>query len=221
MRILAEILKHERTEVFITLMTYDIVRFIGKPDSREKMVDLFGTENYEGYTRGNTPEERVNFITTLYRTQLLNLARAKHVIGFRVNTPGQEGRARYFLFHASTNIKALKEMKNAMDRTSDQEFKFEAIGVGDGDQLDLFVARPKAQIKNALLGHVEKPPRRSIPYLEIENWGYERTSGVARHIKTALIELEKEGKVKIDRKPRQRTNTVTEGAMITFVAPQF
>jgi three-Cys-motif partner protein len=201
MKLLAEILRHERTEVFITLMTYDIVRFIGKPDSTEKMVELFGTESYRDYTRCNTPEERVNFITTLYRSQLLGMAKAKHVIGFRINTPGQEGRARYFLFHASTNITALKEMKNAMERTSDREFKFEAIGVGEGDQLDLFVATPEAQIKAALLGRIEKPPVRSIPYLELENWGYERTSGVARHIKVALVELEKEGKVKIDRKP--------------------
>jgi hypothetical protein len=47
--------------------------------------------------------------------------------------------------------------------------------------------------------------------------GYERTSGVARHIKSALVELEGEGKVKIERKPRQQKNTVVEGATIMFV----
>src|SRR5258708_40090913 len=114
-------LNHERTEVFITLMTSDIVRFMVKPDAEKKMVELFGTEDYKGHRRCNTPEERVNFITTLYRRQLLGMAKAKNAIGFRINTPGQEGRARYFLFHASNHIKALKEMKNAMDRTSDRE----------------------------------------------------------------------------------------------------
>ena len=217
MKLLAEILNHERTEVFITLMTYDIVRFMVKPDAEKKMVELFGTEDYKGHTRCNTPEERVNFITTLYRRQLLGMAKAKNAIGFRINTPGQEGRARYFLFHASNHIKALKEMKNAMDRTSDREFKFEAIGVGEGDQLNLFVATPEAQIKGALLGRIEMSAPRPIDYLQIEDWGYERTSGVARHIKSALVELEGEGKVKIERKPRQQRNTVVEGATIMFV----
>jgi hypothetical protein len=58
---------------------------------------------------------------------------------------------------------------------------------------------------------------RPIDYLQIEDWGYERTSGVARHIKTALVELEGEGKVKIERKPRQQRNTVVEVATIIFV----
>ena len=62
-------------------------------------------------------------MTSLYRRQLLGMAKAKHAIGFRINTPDQGDRAKYFLFHASSHIKALKEMKNAMARKSDQVFK--------------------------------------------------------------------------------------------------
>ena len=217
MTLLAEILKHERTEVFVTFMTYDIVRFMVKPDAEKKMVELFGTEEYKEHAQKcKTAEERVNFISTLYRRQLVGMAKAKHVFGFRVNTPGQEGRARYFLFHASNHIKALKEMKNAMDRTSEQEFKFEAIGVGEDNQLDLFVATPEKLVKAALLVLVEKAPGGKMEYSKIENWAYERTSGVARNIKAALVELEKEGKVKIERKPKQKTNTVVDGAVVEF-----
>ncbi len=218
MSLLTDILKHERTEVFITFMTYDIVRFMVKDDAEKRMVELFGTDEYKQHSsQCKTPEERINFITTLYRRQLLSIAKAKHVIAFRINTPGQEGRARYFLIHGSNHIKALKEMKNAMDRMSEGEFKFEAIGVGAGEQLDLFVATPEAQIKAALLGFVEKAPGSRIEYSKVEDWAYERTAGVARHIKAALVELEREGKVKIDRKPRQQKTTVVEGAMIEFV----
>ena len=219
MNLLAEILKHERTEAFITFMTYDIVRFMDKPEEQDKMLGLFGTDDYRNHAaQCKTPEQRVNFITTLYRRQLLAEAKAKHVLGFRVNTPGQGQRARYFLFHASNNIKALKVMKEAMDRISDQEFKFEAIGVGESEQFDLFVATPQDQIKAALLGHIEKAPASGIEYMDLEDWAYERTSGVARHIKKALIELEQqEGKLEIERKPRQQTTTVAEGAIIKFV----
>lgn len=217
MTLLAEILKHERTEVFITFMTYDIIRFMVKEDAEKKMVELFGTVDYKAHaSKCKTPEERVNFITTLYRRQLVEMAKAKKVIGFRVNTPGQEGRARYFLFHASNHIKALKEMKNAMDRTSDQEFTFEAIGVGEDNQLDLFVALPENMIKAALLRFVEKAPGSKAEYSKIEDWAYERTSGVARNIKAALIELEKEGKVRIIRQPGQQKKTVVDGATTEF-----
>jgi three-Cys-motif partner protein len=217
MALLARILKHARTEVFVTFMTYDIVRFMRTPSFEKKMIELFGTEDFRGYKECTTPEERVNFVTTLYRRQLLSIARAQKVIGFRINTPGQRQRARYFLFHASHHIKALKVMKDAMDRTSDQDFKFEAIGVGAGEQFDLFVATPEAQIKALLLGHIRQAPQSRIEYSEIEDWAYERTSGVARHIKAALIELEAEGKVNIERKPRQLRTTVANGASIHFV----
>lgn len=219
MKLLADILKNDRTEAFITFMTYDIVRFMDKPEEQDKMLALFGTGDYKGHAaQCKSPEQRVNFITTLYRQQLLTAAKAKHVLGFRLNTPGQGQRARYFLFHASNNIKALKVMKDAMDRISDQEFKFEAIGVDEGEQFDLFVATPEAQIKASLLGHIERAPGSQIEYSQLEDWAYERTSGVARHIKDALLELEQqEGKVEIDRKPRQQKTSVMPGATIRFV----
>ncbi len=183
------------------------------------MFDLFETDAYKRHiTECHTPEQRVNFITTLYRQQLLTTAKAKYALGFRVNTPAQGERARYFLFHASNNTKALKEMKNAMARVSEREFSFEAIGVGPEEQLDLFVDKPEAQIKTAILDHLKMSPRSQTEYSQLEDWAYERTAGIARHIKTALIELESEGKVEIERKPRQRKNTVTEGALVKFVA---
>ena len=158
----------------------------------------------------------MNFVTTLYRQQLLTAAKAKYVLAFRINTPGQGQRARYFLIHASNHIKALKVMKDEMSGVSDREFSFEAIGIGEGEQLDLFVAKPEALIKDAILNHVKTCPASRIEYTQLEDWAYERTAGVARHIKAALVELEAEGKLRIERKPRQRTNTVTEGAVIKF-----
>ena len=217
MRFLAEILKHPRTEAFVTLMTYDIVRFMDKPEQQSKMFDLFGTDAYKKHiSECTTPQQRVNFVTSLYQQQLRAVAKARYVLGFRINTPGQGERARYFLFHASNNIKALKEMKNAMSRVSDREFSFEAIGIGAAEQLDLFVDKPELRIKAAVLDHVKTCPGSRTEYSEVEDWAYERTAGVARDIKKALTELEKEGKVAIERKPGQRTNTVTEGATIKF-----
>lgn len=217
MTLLAEILKRERTEVFINFDTYDIVRFIGEADRAPKMLELFGTEEYKEHAKFEKSEERVNFVTSLYRRQLLGMAKAKHAIGFRINTPDQGDRAKYFLFHASSHIKALKEMKNAMARKSDQVFKFEAIGVGVSEQFNLFEATPEAKLKMELLGIIEKAPNNGIEYSKVEDWAYDRTSGVERDIKKALVDLEGEGKVEIQRQPGQQKKTVVKGAKIKFM----
>ena len=53
-----------------------------------------------------------------------------------------------------------------------------------------------------------------VDYNVIEDWAYANTNGIADTIKEALISLEKEKKLKINRKHGQHLNTVTSGARI-------
>jgi hypothetical protein len=55
---------------------------------------------------------------------------------------------------------------------------------------------------------------REVDYDEIADWAYANTTGVAKTIKEALVELEHDGKVSIKRQPGQRNNTVVSGARI-------
>ena len=93
-------------------------------------------------------------------------------------------------------------------------FKFEAIGVGDSEQFNLFEATPEVKLKMELLGVIEKAPTNGIEYSKVEDWAYDRTSGVERDIKKALVELEGECKVEIQRQPGQQKKTVVKGAKI-------
>jgi three-Cys-motif partner protein len=214
--LLSRILRHPMTELFINFMAYDIVRFMGQPNFKEHMLELFGTEKYSEYTKCSTPEDRVSFIATLYYSQL-RLAGAKHVIPFRINTPGQGDRAKYFLFHASKHIKALKLMKDTMAKASDREFSFEAIGLDPNEQLMLFAATPESQIKSKIHARYSTEAQRPVPYQIIEDWAYDATPAISSQIKIALMDLEREGRIKINRGPRQRSTTVTSPATIEFL----
>jgi len=131
---------------------------------------------------------------------------------FRVNTPSQGTRPRYFLIHASKAIRALKTMKNNMAKVSDAPYRFEAIGLVSG-QMSLFENPDKVTLRE----RIEELCRNAkgwVDYDEIEDWAYANTTGVAKTIKEALIELEHDGKVSIKRQPGQRKNTVVSGARI-------
>jgi hypothetical protein len=103
-------------------------------------------------------------------------------------------------------------MKNNMAKVSDAPYRFEAIGLVTG-QMSLFENPEKV----ALLDRIEELCRNAkgeVDYDEIEDWAYAKTTGVAKTIKEALVELEHDSKVSIKRQHEQRKNTVVSGARI-------
>ena len=62
---------------------------------------------------------------------------AKYVMPFRVNTSGQGTSPRYFLIHASKDIRALRDMKNNMAKVSDAHYRFGGHWIISG-QMSLF-----------------------------------------------------------------------------------
>jgi len=213
METLSRILRYPRTELFINLMVYDICRFLMEDHAQGHLRTLFGTDEYK---KGEslTEDARASFIMDLYCRQLKAVAKAEFIQPFRINTPGQGTRPRFFLIHASQNIKALKEMKHAMRKSSTQPFRFEAIGLDPCIQLDLFKPTGEEQLREKIYSCISNHTKDVISYEEIENLGYQITDGIDQDIKKALICLEKTKGLKIHRKTRQRKNTVTVGALI-------
>ncbi len=150
----------------------------------------------------------------LYCKKLKERANGIYILPFRMNTPGQGRRPRYFLIHISQHIKALKEMKNQMAKASSQSFRFEAIGLDSCRQLDLFEPSGEEVLRDKISQFISRDLNNVISYEELENWAYQSTSGVAREIKQALKALENDEEIVIRRKRRQRTNTVNNGAHI-------
>ena len=59
--------------------------------------------------------------------------------------------------------------------------------------------------------------KKQIEFTNLENWAYANTNGIKKTIQNALIELENEKIIEIERQPRQRKSTVTEGAIISVL----
>ncbi len=214
--IIKKILEYERAEVFINFMIYDIVRFCKEEEYKEKLIEQFGCDDFIKAGAIENSEEKQAFLLNLYVKNLYEIANAEFVMPFRVNTPDMGTRPRFYLIHASNHLKALKTMKNEMYKLSESEYSFEAIGVSS--QLTLFEDPNKVELKDALLAYIKDRNPQYIPYTEIENWAYAKTSGVSRTIKDTLVELEQQDKkIEIKRKPRQRTTTVTPGAKIKYL----
>ena len=213
METVLRILKHPRTELFINFMHYDINRFLQTEHSQEHLQSLFGSDEYKNAASLNS-DGKTSYFMDLYCKKLKEKASGIYVLPFRMNTPGQGRRPRYFLIHVSQHIKALKEMKNCMARASSQAFSFEAIGLGAERQLNLFELNDEDKLKNQILSRVNYYQDRDVLYENVENWAYEHTAGIRKDIKNALLQLEQEKTIIINRKKLQRKSTVTEGAII-------
>lgn len=214
MQTLKRILSYPRSELFINFMVYDVVRFWEQDHAEQAMLELFGSEEYKDVDKAQNPEQRQMFFINLYSKNLKHIAQAQYVMPFRVNTPGQGDRPRYYLIHASRHIKALKVMKDGMARVSDVKYRFEAIGV-NSSQMSLFEDPEKINLRNRIMSLIQE--WKQVGYDTLEEWGYANTNGISGTIKEVLTQLENSGLVGIQRKPRQRKNTVTIGATITFI----
>ncbi|MCH7731775.1 MAG: three-Cys-motif partner protein TcmP, partial [Candidatus Marinimicrobia bacterium] len=216
LRTLKRILKYKRTELFINFMIYDIVRFCDSKEHEHRMYDLFGCWDFKKAREYTSPEKKQLYLKNLYCEQLKESAKARFVMPFRINTPEQGTRPRYYLIHASQNIKALKEMKDSMAKVSDSPYQFEAIGLSS-DQFSLFEDPGKISLKERINTFCKDAYPQALEYTEIENWSYVYTNGVKRTIKDAIVNLEQDERVEIIRKPGQKKTTVTKGATIVHL----
>ncbi len=214
MQTLKRILSYPRSEIFINYMVYDVVRFWEQDHAEQPMLELFGTEEYKDVDETQNAEQRQLFFMNLYCKNLREIAKSRYVMPFRINTPGQRVRPRYYLIHASQHFKALEVMKDNMARVSDVEYRFEAIGVKTA-QMSLFEDPEKVDLRNRIKDYCKE--QGTIFYDDIEKWAYVDTNGIKKTIKEALMQLEREDLIEIQREPKKRNNTVTEGAQIKYI----
>ncbi|MBN2322228.1 MAG: three-Cys-motif partner protein TcmP [Spirochaetes bacterium] len=213
--ILKDLLSNPRTELFINFMIYDIVRFCETKQFESLLTKQFGDEEYKKIDTTSNPETKQLYLKNLYCQNLRKYANAEYVMPFRVNTPDQGQRPRYYLIHVSKNIKALKVMKNSMSKISQADYSFEAIGINTL-QMSLFNDPEKISIEEKLKEYCRSAFPKPLEYTHIEDWAYVNTNGVAKTIKDSLKILEEKGIIEIRRKKGQRANTVTDGALIRF-----
>jgi hypothetical protein len=87
---------------------------------------------------------------------------------------------------------------------------------GITSQLSFFEDPHKRSLREMIKQHCKEIYPSEVEYSELEEWAYANTNGVAKTIKEALIKIENDKYIRIIRRKRQRTTTVTEGAMIRY-----
>lgn len=202
-KLIKEILSISRTEVFITFMYRDIARFLRSDNVEEIFDELFGTTIWRGILKRNLAGlEREHVLRDLYITQLREQAAVRFVFPFRVCMP-EKSQTLYYLIHATNNFKGLFLMKGIMYNQG-AEGTFAYLGPGDfiAKHQTILFADDTPSLKKFL---VQRFKGETLSYEDIEEKTYLETRFVDKHYREALKELEKEGKLKINRISSKRS----------------
>ncbi|MEK7309219.1 MAG: three-Cys-motif partner protein TcmP [Planctomycetota bacterium] len=206
-KVIQKILSNPKTEVFFTLMTRDINRFLEVGHAEQHLDELYGTKEWKNLQSSPKPEVA---LVDLYRKQLHNSAKVKYSLAFRVCMP-EITQTVYYLIHVTNNFKGHNIMKSIMYNQS-ADGKFAYLGPNDlteKSQVKLFNVNNISDLKQCLL---ERFKGKTIEFAKIheitcEPW-YTEPPFIDTHYKDAIEELEKEKKVVITgRGPRGGLNT--------------
>ena len=192
-----QILSISRTEVFITYMYRDIARFLGSDNVEEIFDELFGTTIWRKILKQDlSGSDREHALRDLYITQLREHAGVEFVFPFRVCMT-EKSQTLYYLIHATNNFKGLFLMKGIMyNQGAGGTFAY--LGPEDytAKHQTMLFADDTPSLKKFL---AQKFKGETVTYEDIEEKTYLETRFIDKHYREALKDLEKEGKVKINR----------------------
>ena len=198
LKIIKKLLSIEKTEVFITFMIRDVIRFLESTSHQNSIKDLYGIENVikrltEGPYKNMKKEEA---LLKLYRDQLHKQANVIYTFSFKVNTD-EKLQTTYYLIHCTNHPKGCMLMKAIM-YSSGTEGKFGYFGPAEGQlTLDLPQFGGMKKFKAFL---VKKFKNRSISFIDLQNETLMDTRLIEKHYRQAIRELEKENKIYLENK---------------------
>lgn len=113
MTLIKQILKHEKSEVLITLMVGFFTRFLDEA-KEESLNDLFNTDEWKEAKSKPTPERRRQFLLNLYVQQLKSNGGAKFVRTFEMID--KDNKVIYYLVYGTKHWKGMDVIKKAMHK---------------------------------------------------------------------------------------------------------
>jgi three-Cys-motif partner protein len=131
--VINQILQRNRTEVLINLMWFRINMDLGNPVMGDHLDDLFGDREWREQPfmrmRG---QERENAFLDYFKLHTSALYLLTFRIRYDVEDRTGTGRTKYYLIHASNNVKAALLMKEIMWPLGDEAGTFDYSGVAQG-----------------------------------------------------------------------------------------
>lgn len=190
------ILNQRRTEVFVNFMVRDVNRFFSLANQEKNMNLLFGNDNWK-ILKDDKGKERQKALRDLYITNLLDLGIAKYAWPFKICEDNKRATL-YYLIYATNNFKGLDIMKQIM---FNQNEHFAYLGPDEHAYQNL-KNQPRLlnddieTLKSFLLNTYNNVSR---TYEQIKEETYMSTPCIDKHYRKALLDLEKEKQVKIER----------------------
>ena len=222
--LIEQILARPRSEVFITFMSRDMNRFLDVQQHRRASMQILGM-NDEEFDRTIaavvTSEKREFALRDVYLRQLKERAGAKYVWAARIASRGADETI-YYLIHASTHIKAYREMKDATYELFGDRYAF--LGRDDYEvkaQLELPFFETGTQVLQGQLLRVFEG--RTVTYQQLTDEAYPDPRFhmfIDTHFRTAIVALIAAGTVAKRRVTTQKELAVSGDDVLKFPAAQ-
>ena len=198
MRILSELLRRDSTEVFVNFMFEEINRFLAHEDQPRNFDALFGASDWREALE-LTGAERKRYLHDFYRNQLQLSGGARYVRSFEMRN--DRGLVDYFLFFATSNLKGLSKMKEAMWRV-DPAGAFMFSDTTDPNQSMLFQPEPDRHLLRRLIERKFSGQRVQVG--DVERFVVRDTPFLATHYKRVLSQMEAAGQLTVIDAPAKR-----------------
>ena len=176
------LLRHSKTEAFITFMVDSINRFVEHPNDQvvQHIVDAFGTTEVVDIVC--EPGGRVGALRMLYQRQLERIAKFVRYFEMR----NADNRTIYYLFFATNHPLGHAKMKEAFWRI-DATGRFRFSDATNPGQLVLFELDPSNTLAETL---GQKYVRQTVTVEQIELFIVNQTPFLGKHMRSALKILE-------------------------------
>lgn len=197
LRTIRKLLSLDKTEIFITFMIRDVIRFLESPAHQVSIEELFGIENVleilnEDPYNNMKKEEG---LLKLYRDQLHKQANVAYTFPFKINAD-EKLQTTYYLIHCTNHPKGCRLMKSIMYR-SGTEGKFGYLGPAEGQlTLDLPQFGGIEDFKDFL---IKKFKDMIISFIDLQYETLMDTPLIEKHYRQAIKELKIENKVYLEK----------------------
>jgi len=210
MSVIQRVLKHPKSEVYISFMYEAINRFKNTPEFAPHLDSLFGCTTWREGLDVEDPVRKKDFFYNLYQNQLKQ-AGAKYVLHFELY---QGGRLVYAIFFGTKHLLGCDRMKQAIWKIAPfGDFAFRGTR---SDQLgfDLAHVDPAqlaGELREAFASREWIAVEEAMEFAQSDKTDYH--SG---HLKKALVHLETAGQLEVKEGSRKRVRTFPDRTIFRF-----
>lgn len=212
MSVISQILKNEKSEVYISVMTDWIDRFKQEPEFEAHLDGLFGCDKWRGLMKLANSKERRRFLLDLYAV-CLKKAGAKHVVHFDLR---RGATVVYSIFFATGSDIGCDKMKEAIWKADPAAGS--AFIPANESALDLFT-HDVGRFEHEIVAYLKTVPG-WMRISRLKAWARsDRTHYHSGQLKPALKNLEKKGTIEVKPATRKVRNTFPTGTELRLVNP--